>query len=115
MSEWMCPLPARCIAVSIDARVGGELRLEIEENGVSFAVWGRFLALDAPRLIRFTWSCSTWPDPSVESVVTVTFDPVGEDRTDMTIEHSLLPPDLVDRHEEGWRAIAAQLHEELGG
>jgi hypothetical protein len=31
----------------------------------------------------------------------------------MTIEHSLLPPELVDQHEHGWTAIAQQLAEEL--
>jgi len=111
----MFPRPARCVGVSIEPRVGGSLRLEIEENGVEFSVWGRFLALDAPRLIRFTWSCSTWPDPGVESIVTVTLDVHGVGATDMTIEHSLLPEDLADRHDEGWRAIAEQLGDELSG
>jgi uncharacterized protein YndB with AHSA1/START domain len=109
LADWMCPRPARCVSVALEPRVGGALRFEIEENGVTFSVWGRFLAMEAPRLLRFTWSCSTWPDPTVESVVTVMLDEVGDGETAMTIEHSGLPAGLSDRHEAGWRAIAAQL------
>jgi len=45
----------------------------------------------------------------------VTLDVLGVGATDMTIEHSLLPEDLADRHEGGWRAIAEQLGDELAG
>jgi len=45
----------------------------------------------------------------------VTLDVLGVGATDMTIEHSLLPEDLADRHEGGWRAIAEQLGDELSG
>jgi len=113
VADWMCPRPARCTSVSMVPVVGGELRFEIEEDGVAFSVWGRFLALEPPHLIRFTWSCSTWPDPIVESVVTVTLKKSGQDQTLMTIEHRALPPDLVQRHEVGWRAVAAQLERDL--
>lgn len=114
MADWMCPLPARCLAVTLEPRVGGALRLEIEEDGTAFAVWGRFLTLDPPRQLSFSWSCSTWPDPDVESVVRVTLERLGREETIMTIEHEALPADLVERHEAGWRAIAGQLAGELG-
>jgi hypothetical protein len=45
--------------------------------------------------------------------VTVTLQGLGGDKTVMTIEHSGLPAGLVDRHEAGWVAIAAQLDSEL--
>ena len=40
-------------------------------------------------------------------------EPRENQQTLMTIEHTLLPPDLVDEHERGWAAIAQQLAEEL--
>jgi uncharacterized protein YndB with AHSA1/START domain len=109
MAEWMCPRPARCTSVTLVPRVGGDLRLEIEENGTAFAVWGRFRVLDPPHRLEFTWSCSTWPDPTVESIVTVTLEAAGGDETVMTIEHRGFPAELVPRHEAGWEAIATQL------
>jgi uncharacterized protein YndB with AHSA1/START domain len=113
LSDWMCPRPARCLKVELEPRVGGAIRLHIEDSDVRFYVLGRFKILDPPNRLRFTWSCSTWPDPTVESVVTVSLTPDGDDCTLMTIEHTLLPPDLVDQHLRGWSAIAEQLDAEL--
>jgi uncharacterized protein YndB with AHSA1/START domain len=109
LSEWMCPRPARCLDIQIDARVGGSIRFEIEDSGVEFFVAGRFKVLDPPRRLSFTWQCSTWPDPEIRSVVTVSFARHGRDETLMTIDHTLLPPELVEQHQQGWTAIAGQL------
>jgi uncharacterized protein YndB with AHSA1/START domain len=113
MSDWMCPRPARCLKVVSQPWVGGKLRIEIEESGVEFFVWGQFKTLDPPRLLRFTWSCSTWDDPDLESMVTVALDPLSGDKTLMTIEHSLLPPELIDEHHLGWGLVAQQLETKL--
>jgi uncharacterized protein YndB with AHSA1/START domain len=89
--------------------VGGSLRIGIEDNGLSIYVTGHYLELDRPRRLRFTWSCSAWADPSVQSVVTVTLENHGTAETMMTIEHEQLPPDQVDTHQRGWGAISVQL------
>jgi uncharacterized protein YndB with AHSA1/START domain len=80
---------------------------------VEFSVTGQYLVLDRPRQLSFSWSCTTWPHPSIRSVVNVLLEPRENEQTLMTIEHSLLPPELVDQHEHGWTAIAQQLAEEL--
>ena len=113
LADWMCPRPARCRGVTSDPRVGGRLRIDIEEAGAEFCVTGRYLALDRPRRLSFTWSCSTWPDPRLSSMVTVLLEPRERQQTLMTIEHTLLPPGLVGQHERGWAAIARQLADEL--
>jgi uncharacterized protein YndB with AHSA1/START domain len=109
LKEWMCPRPAQCAVVKLEPRVGGVVRFDIEDSGTRLVVTGQFLEIDRPRRLRFTWSSSVWPDPMVASIVTVTFEPVGEDETLMSIEHSLLPPDLVDTHQNGWTKICDQL------
>ena len=113
LSDWMCPRPARCLSVESDPRVGGRLQIDIEDGGVEFRVSGQYLVLDRPRRLSFTWTCSTWSDPSISSVVNVLLEAWGNEQTLMTIEHSLLPPELVDQHADGWTAIAGQLAEEL--
>jgi uncharacterized protein YndB with AHSA1/START domain len=113
LADWMCPRPARCRGIESDPRVGGRLRIDIEEEGVEFHVTGEYLALDRPGRLSFTWSCSTWPDPSRSSVVTVQLEPREGSQTLMTIQHTLLPPGLADQHTRGWEAIAAQLAAEL--
>jgi uncharacterized protein YndB with AHSA1/START domain len=113
LAEWMCPLPARCLNVQADPRVGGVLVFDIEEAGSTFRVSGTYLALERPHRVAFTWSCSTWPDPAIQSVVTVTIEPDGMAASTMTIEHDLLPPALVQQHADGWTVISAQLRSRL--
>jgi uncharacterized protein YndB with AHSA1/START domain len=112
LSDWMCPRPAKAVFIELDPTIGGRLRIDIEEDGFLFTVTGRYVELDRPRLVSFTWSCSTWADPRVESLVRVTLEPRG-DETLMTIHHALLPPDLTEQHQSGWARIAEQLAVEL--
>ena len=114
LADWMCPRPARCRNVESEPRLGGRLRIDIEDDGEEFRVSGEYLVLDRPTRLSFSWSCSTWPDPSLKSVVNVLLEPRENAQTLMTIEHTLLPPGLVDQHERGWAAIAQQLAVELG-
>lgn len=109
LAEWMCPRPARCLHVTADPRVGGVVRFDIEEDGRRFSVSGRYLTLARPHLVAFTWSCSTWPDPAIRSIVTVTIEPDGDAASVMTIEHTLLPPTLAQQHARGWAVVAGQL------
>jgi len=112
-ADWMCPRPARCRGIQSDPRVGGRLRIDIEEEGSEFYVTGEYLVLDRPGRLSFTWSCSTWSDPGLRSVVTVLLEPREDGKTLMTIRHTLLPPGLTGQHERGWEAIAGQLAEKL--
>ena len=112
LREWMCPRPARATAVELDPRVGGRLRIDIEDSGDRLYVTGRYLELDRPRLLSFTWWCSVWTDPR-ETVVTVTFQPQPQGRTLMTIQHAQLPDEVRPEHEKGWMLIAVQLEESL--
>lgn len=113
--QWMCPRPARARRIELDPTVGGRLRIDILEHDIEFFVTGRYLEIDRPRLLSFTWSCSTWDDPTLQSTVTVTFEPYDEATTVMTIIHTLLPPELVADHERGWVLIATQLEDSLRG
>jgi uncharacterized protein YndB with AHSA1/START domain len=113
LADWMCPRPARCRGIESEPRLGGRLRIDIEDGGTEFWVSGEYLVLDRPRRLSFSWSCSTWPDPGLKSVVNVLLEPRENEQTLMTIEHTLLPPGLVGQHERGWTAIAEQLAEEL--
>jgi len=49
----------------------------------------------------------------LKSVMNVFLEARDNAQTLMTIEHTLLPPGLVDQHERGWAAIAQQLAAEL--
>jgi uncharacterized protein YndB with AHSA1/START domain len=113
LAEWMCPRPARCLNVEADPRIGGTVRFDIEEAGRTFRVSGNYLILERPHRVAFTWSCSTWPDPTIQSVVTVTIEPDGAEASIMTIKHELLPPALAQQHAQGWAVITTQLESRL--
>jgi uncharacterized protein YndB with AHSA1/START domain len=108
MAEWMCPRPARPTKIELDPRPGGRLRIDIDDEGFELSVTGRYLELDEPRRLSFTWSCSNWQPPA-NSVVTVTLTPHGDEQTLMTIHHAKLPPDALDSNQNGWALISEQL------
>jgi uncharacterized protein YndB with AHSA1/START domain len=115
LAEWMCPRPVRVVALTVEPRVGGSVQFDVDDSGTRVLITGRFLAIDRPHMLRFTWSASDWLDPTAISVVNVAFEPLGDDQTLMTIEHSLLPPDTFDEYESGWAGVCDQLAAFLHG
>ena len=109
LQEWMCPRPVRVVAITIEPRVGGSVRFDVDDSGTSVLITGRFLAIDRPHLLRFTWSNSNWPDPTAVSVVNVGFEPLGDDQTLMSIEHYILPPGEFGNFHNGWALTFDQL------
>ncbi|MDT5011241.1 MAG: hypothetical protein QOH57_2858 [Mycobacterium sp.] len=109
LEEWMCPRPARCIAITVEPHVGGVVRFDVDDRGTSVLITGQFLAVDRPRQLRFTWSNSNWDDPTTVSVVNVSFEPFDSDQTLMSIEHSLMPPQEFDDFHNGWSKTSDQL------
>jgi uncharacterized protein YndB with AHSA1/START domain len=115
LAEWMCPRPARCVAIDLDPRVGGRVRFDVDDGHRLVLISGQFLAIERPRLLRFTWSHSGWQDPTTASIVSVDFEPVGDDQTLMSIEHSLLPAEGFEDHLHGWTVTAEQFAAHLAG
>jgi uncharacterized protein YndB with AHSA1/START domain len=109
LQEWMCPRPVRVIEVNVEPRVGGNVRIDVDDSGTRVLISGQFLTIDRPHLLRFTWANSNWADPTTESVVNVAFEPVGNDETLMSIEHSLLPPEEFESFDNGWTLTFDQL------
>jgi uncharacterized protein YndB with AHSA1/START domain len=109
LKEWMCPRPTRVVAITLEPHVGGLLCFDIDDSGTAVRMNGRFLAIERPHRLSFTWSESRWRDPTTRSVVTVTFEQHGDDQTLMTIEHSLLPPEHFDEFRNGWVGVLDQL------
>lgn len=63
--------------------------------------YGRFAVLERPHKAQLTWMSPY--TRGLESLVTVTFEPKGED-TVLTLNHANLPDDDYGRlHEQGWK------------
>lgn len=113
LREWMCPRPTRCVTVTVEPRVGGLFRFDVDDRGTSVLITGHFVAIERPRLLRFTWTNSYWVDPTTSSMVTVTFEPLQDDQTLMSIEHTMLPPEEYQNFHDGWQKTADQLADVL--
>jgi uncharacterized protein YndB with AHSA1/START domain len=114
LKEWMCPRPVRVVDVTIEPRIGGNVRFDVDDSGTRVLITGQFLTIDRPHQLRFTWSNSDWADPTVTSLVNVAFEPIDDDQTLMSIEHSLLPTEEFENFDNGWTVtfdqLAALLH-----
>lgn len=108
LRDFICPAPGRAASVSIDPRIGGQLRFLMAFPDHKIEVTGEYIALERPSHISFTWRCSDTGD--LESIVTVVFAPHGSSETLMTITHSKQPAPLVEKHRAGWSSVADQLH-----
>lgn len=115
LREWMCPRPVRCVTVDVEAKVGGAFRFDVDDEGASVLITGRFVTIDRPRRLEFTWANSDWADPTTASVVAVTFEPLQDDQTLMSIEHTMLPPEEYDSFHTGWIRTADQFAAVLAG
>jgi uncharacterized protein YndB with AHSA1/START domain len=104
LAGFICPDGAA--EVTIDARVGGAIRIVMIFPDRRSVIEGEYIALDRPERISFSWRA---PSSTSDSVVTVTFGPHGADSTLMTIVHSQLPVDVSGRYDSGWAVVAAQL------
>lgn len=113
MCHWMCARPAVPTHIEIDPRVGGQYRIDIDDEGLAFSVTGHYLVLNRPDGLVFTWHRSTWDASAPESVVMIQLEPHDERRTLMTIRHGRLPADLRDDYQAAWGRVAAQLGEQL--
>ncbi|ODU02289.1 MAG: hypothetical protein ABS81_18035 [Pseudonocardia sp. SCN 72-86] len=103
----------------LDPRTGG-LCVQVhpgEERGSGgpFHMSGRFVEVDPPRRVVFTWGF-TEPEvgvPPDSSTVEVTLRPNGSGTT-VRLVHRGLPPSEAGNHEQGWAAMLGRLAAAIG-
>jgi uncharacterized protein YndB with AHSA1/START domain len=107
LMEFMKPPSVQRIDAQVDARVGGKFRIDMIGVSSITSHTGEYLAIDRPRLIKFTWvSKHTDNRPSV---VTIELTPRGADKCEIVLTHTELPESQVKQHTAGWTAIADML------
>jgi uncharacterized protein YndB with AHSA1/START domain len=93
--------------VILNPVVDGLFYLAAEHQGRTWPHYGRFLQIDRPRRIEYTWMSEGTKD--AESVVALTFEPRGND-TEVTLRHSGVPDDEMGRqHKDGWAWVLDML------
>lgn len=103
MRHWACPEGAEITRVAVDLSVGGAFSIEMRgEDGRRFTAFGRYREIEVPSRLVYTWD---WKQPEHavgETVVTVTFNDLGES-TEVVVAHDLFPSSAAaDGHRQGW-------------
>jgi hypothetical protein len=86
-------------------KVDGLFYFLVSHEGKDWAHYGRFLRVERPGIsgdgiVECTWMSEA--TRGAESVVTVSFAPLGEE-TEVTLRHSGVPDDEMGRrHADGW-------------
>ena len=104
--EWFGPHGMKTISCELDLRVGGTWRLQGEGLNMSRAVSGKYLEVEPPRCLVFTWAWHETGDFSSprehETVVELQFKAVGTG-TEMTLTQASFRDATGTRnHEWGW-------------
>lgn len=82
--------------------------IEVQWEERLWAHYGRYLQIDAPRLLKFTWMSEA--TQGKDSVVTVELSSRDGKRTDLRLTHVGLPDNQLGRgHEEGWKQALVSL------
>lgn len=92
---------------SIDLRVGGRYRLGMTSpDGKAHVAVGVYREIDPPARLAFTWD---WDDPAArvgETLVTVDFNDVGDNMTEVVLTHERFAnAKQVDGHKLGWTQL----------
>jgi uncharacterized protein YndB with AHSA1/START domain len=96
-------LPGDLRRVEVDARVGGTFTFSDVRDEGEAVHWGRYLAIDRPRELVFTWFTSADEEREDASRVALTLAADG-DGSSATIVHEMHPKwaDHVERAAESW-------------
>src|SRR5205807_501020 len=96
---------------SVDARVDGLFYIAMPREGRIYPHYGRYLRIEKPRLLQFTWVSEG--TQGKESVVTVELASRGR-QTELLLIHEGLPSEeMAESHRGGWTHFLESLVERL--
>ena len=110
--EFMFATPTgQMVRAEIDARVGGSFRFTDRRNGEDAEHTGKYLEINRPRRLAFTFSV----DETAGDRVIIDIVPVGKG-CELTLTHEMKPEwaEYASRTEGGWRGILDGLAKTLG-
>jgi len=103
-SEFGCETP------EFDCRVGGNYRLRlIAPDGDIYCVFGKYLELDRPNRLAFTWQWEESTSDKGESHVSIEFIPDNEGTRLVIVHDRLASIDSRESHGSGWIGCLSRL------
>jgi uncharacterized protein YndB with AHSA1/START domain len=110
--QWLFATPAgQMQRVDIDARVGGRFTVIERRDGSDAEHRGAYVELDRPRRLAFDFSVPQFSSRTTR--VTLALVPQGKG-CELTLVHTGVLPDYVERSAEGWKTMLDGLARTLG-
>jgi len=112
VSQFMCPGEVNIARLVWPAKVGGDFIVDMVHEGKTIHHNGRFLEIDRPRRIVYTWNSQFAGEGSQ---VTLDFAEAGsKDQSLLTLTHERLPSEIaVGQHRDGWNGVMVNLETAL--
>ena len=114
--NWWCPRGLRCADFTHDFRVGGtwQARLEGTETGKSYWMGGRYLAIEEPARLEFSFAwLEDGTTPGRESVISVTLESSKGGTRQVFRQSAFETAEARDAHAMGWGECLDRLVESL--
>jgi uncharacterized protein YndB with AHSA1/START domain len=115
LAQWFCCAGKVNQSTDADPQVGGawQITMRAEDTGKLATNNGKYLVLDRPNKIVFTWH--PLADPGYETKVTVLFKKLSEGLTEMVLSHEgLRNEEDFKGHSMGWDLVTGNLNTWLG-
>lgn len=113
--QWQCPRGMQVELASVDAREGGNYRVEMRaRDGTRFCVGGNYRSIVRPERLVYTWQWEAGgPMPDLQTLIEVDF--VARDGgTELRMRHSGFPAAQArDAHAQGWSSCFNRLNDLL--
>ncbi|MFP3853571.1 MAG: SRPBCC domain-containing protein [Anaerolineales bacterium] len=109
IERWFGGFDTHVERVELDLREGGQYRIEFEtEEGIS-EVSGKFLLVEPPSRLSYTWVLNSQQGVLPATTVEVEFRAQGQE-TLVVLNHGPFPQDEVKAlHSQGWQACFAAI------
>ncbi len=102
------------VRLSLDARIGGAFSFVVRRSGEEIDHIGRYLKIERPRRLVFTWAVA--PEPEDSSRVVIEIAPLAAG-CELTLIHAMEQrwEGAAPRVEQGWTAMLGALGKALEG
>jgi len=102
IKKWFGGPEVEVATVVLDLRLGGAYSIAVRGEEGDSVIFGRFLAVDPPVRLVYTWTLEGEMGATPETTVTVEFRKLGAG-TELLLEHGPFPvPQIRSLHERGW-------------
>lgn len=110
--RWLFATPAgEMVRVEIDPRVGGEFTIVERRDGEDVEHTGRYLEIDRPRRLVFTFAAPKYSTQSTRVRIEITSAGSG---CVLVLTHEGVLPDYLELTQDGWKMILDGLSNAVG-